>query len=823
MELQKNKSVKIFTLIGSFSLLSIVFAGFSVSLFNPESATADLPMLPPNINVSDLTDAQVNSYYSGVGGLSGNNLLSALNGIIDGHREYDYDNESHRTAYKIMDRNWDIDPLSPAQLSNFNYTTDNGYIRKFYADYNDSVDTADRFKNDGATRVSFDKEHLWAQSLGNFGRTGGAGSDFHSLVPADVKGNQQMHSNYNYAAPTSGITNYNNDYETYVGRNGYITGSSQKVCEPLDEYKGDIARAMFYMPARYYTYVDTLHPKLTLVNGSPAAVTASISQPGLAGDLATLLQWNELDPVDDYEIHRNNLIYNNYQLNRNPFIDHPEWARIAYDTSYSGPGASIAAGSSSVGTNDVLVSSIELNQVAYSLEISEQFQLSATVLPANATNPTIAWSSSNNSVAGVSNGLVTANSIGEATITAAATDGSGISATCDITVSTSAKNLVSISVSGAAGTAAFGSDYSISSIVVTAHYDDSSSENVTSLSTINVPNTQQLGEQAILISFDGKTAYYDVFVTNNGASGNLNIEGVADDLIISEYIEGSSYNKVLEIYNGTGQNVSLSNYSIKLFSNGSQEAGTTKTFTDETIYDDSVLSLVYPSDTNAFKIGNYIESGVVNFNGNDAIGLFKNDVLIDLVGVIGTDPGTEWTGIAANGSGSTLNKTLVRISAVTSPSATFSFSQWNCYDVDTSSYLGSHSMDLPLSITDLDQAHAWADYFLNETSGQCEALEPQSASVWTLLENEYNFMTSTAKGHFTNGDSATILAAMARYNAIINAHPENLPFIDEISPSQNIDSSQTFSKVVLLLITTSTVLLLFMTTNRRCRTNTANT
>ena len=132
-------------------------------------------------------------------------------------------------------------------------------------------------------------------------------------------------------------------------------------------------------------------------------------------------------------------------------------------------------------------------------------------------------------------------------------------------------------------------------------------------------------------------------------------------------------------------------------------------------------------------------------------------------------------------------------------------------------------MDLPLSITDLDQAHAWADYFLNETSGQCEALEPQSASVWTLLENEYNFMTSTAKGHFTNGDSATILAAMARYNAIINAHPENLPFIDEISPSQNIDSSQTFSKVVLLLITTSTVLLLFMTANRRCRTNTANT
>ncbi|MFA7020747.1 MAG: endonuclease, partial [Bacilli bacterium] len=336
MKYKKNTAIKLIMTIGGIGLLSSLFIGLNNSFTNPLAVSAQVK--PSSINVVNLNDTQVNSYYDGVDGLSGDALLSTLNGIIDDHREYNYNSDTDRYSYKIIDRNWDIDPLNSSQLSNFDYVNDNGFIRKFYADYNDSVSTADRYKNVGATRVSFDKEHVWAQSLGNFGRDDGAGSDFHSLVPADIKGNSPMHSNYNFATPTSSITNYNNDYETYVGRNGYISGSSQKVCEPLDEYKGDIARAMFYMPARYYTWVDITHPKLTLVNGSPAAVTASESQPGLAGDLATLLQWNELDPVDEYEIHRNNLIYNNFQLNRNPFIDHPEWARIAYDTSYSGSG-----------------------------------------------------------------------------------------------------------------------------------------------------------------------------------------------------------------------------------------------------------------------------------------------------------------------------------------------------------------------------------------------------------------------------------------------------------------------------------------------------
>ncbi len=332
-------------------LLTLLLGASLVTNKQPVKTSAAQPM-PTNINMQNATDAEVQAYYDGIDNEIGDDLLAFLNSKIKGHNEYDYESTTHRTIYKIIDRNWDLDASDPqgsADTSNFNYITDNGFIRKLYADYNDDIDTADRFKNAGASRVSFDKEHIWAQSLGDFGRDGGAGSDFHALWPSDVAGNQSAHSNYNFAVPTSSIKEYSSDKDTYVGRNGKIDGYTQKVFEPLDEFKGDIARAMFYMPARYYEWEGKLHPKLQLVNGSPNAVTASETINGLAGDLATLLEWHELDPVDEYEIRRNNLIANNYQGNRNPFIDYPQWARIAYDENYVGVGATNAAETSSVG------------------------------------------------------------------------------------------------------------------------------------------------------------------------------------------------------------------------------------------------------------------------------------------------------------------------------------------------------------------------------------------------------------------------------------------------------------------------------------------
>ena len=801
---------------------------------------------PTNVNVTDLTDAQVNSYYAGVENKSGDQLLSALYTIIDGHREYSYESTSDRYVYKIIDRNWTLSPLSSAQLSNFDYAGNNPFIRKFYADYNDSASTADLFINSGASRVSFDKEHLWAQSMGNFGRTGGAGSDFHSLVPGDIIGNQNMHSNYNYATPQTSISTYVGDEyngtdktipdrSTYVGRNGYISGSSQKVCEPLDEYKGDVARAMFYMPARYYEYIDVLHPKLTLVNGSPLAVTASPTQPGLAGDLATLLLWNELDPVDEYEIHRNNLIYNNYQLNRNPFIDHPEWARIAFDTSYSGPGASTAAGTSSVGDGGetVLVTDINLDNSTLTMGVGSQHTLTATVLPINATNKTLNWSSTNQSVATVSNGVISTVSAGTATITATATDGSAVDESCSLTVTAEAQKILEyIQVSGATATAAYGSTYNTSPIVVTAYYDDLSSENVTSSSTINLPNTSVLGLQTATITYAGKTTSYTVTITNNGASVSTSAN-FATDLFISEYIEASSGNdKLLEIYNGTGTTVSLDGYSINLYSNGSSTASSTYSFSSSaSLTNDSVFSIVNAGAAAAYKVGTYVESVVTYFNGNDAIALLKNGVIIDLIGVIGVDPdGGAWNGTAANGSGSTANMTLRRTSNINSPNTTFTMGEWNAYANQQSSDVGIHTFiggEVTGDVTSDEQAIAWATYFLDLTDETCQAMSGAFESDWITLASEYDFMAVSSKDAFVNNapSNANISAAIERYQYIVNKYQLDNFVTDGNSVEMTaVESRLTLNNslddwhiIVAITIILSSTLLIFLFVEKRKR------
>ena len=118
-----------------------------------------------------------------------------------------------------------------------------------------------------------------------------------------------------------------------------INENGVKVYEPRDEDKGDIARSLFYMAARYHNYIDasSFQPALKLVNFSskdkPTETINAIDtkdSPATYGNLQTLLEWNILDPVNEFEIHRNNLVYNAVQHNRNPFIDYPSWADVAF-------------------------------------------------------------------------------------------------------------------------------------------------------------------------------------------------------------------------------------------------------------------------------------------------------------------------------------------------------------------------------------------------------------------------------------------------------------------------------------------------------------
>lgn len=160
---------------------------------------------------------------------------------------------------------------------------------------------------------SFNKEHIWPQSRGC--QNAPAQGDLHHIRACDSTMNSTRNNkNYDYRRNVAGA----------VEMNGcWYTTTPEDAWEPPDSAKGDVARAVLYMDVRYENTYNT-KVDLVLTNGlNPGA--------NQLGNLATLIEWNELDPPDDFERRRNELIYSTYQFNRNPFIDHPTWVRAVFD------------------------------------------------------------------------------------------------------------------------------------------------------------------------------------------------------------------------------------------------------------------------------------------------------------------------------------------------------------------------------------------------------------------------------------------------------------------------------------------------------------
>ncbi|MNI44330.1 Extracellular ribonuclease precursor [compost metagenome] len=159
----------------------------------------------------------------------------------------------------------------------------------------------------------WNREHVWAQSHGDFGRSQGIGSDLHNLRTEDKEVNNDR------GRLDFDITETNNPGQNkYPEDKAPDTYKDNDSWEPRDEVKGDVARIILYMDTRYEVgdRMDLKAVDRTVQNDSPEH-----------GKLSTLLKWHETDPVDPFEKRRNQIIYEKYQHNRNPFIDHPEWVK----------------------------------------------------------------------------------------------------------------------------------------------------------------------------------------------------------------------------------------------------------------------------------------------------------------------------------------------------------------------------------------------------------------------------------------------------------------------------------------------------------------
>ena len=387
--------------------ISLSFAAFGMVF------TLGIKHIPSILKVN-AEEIDVATYYSNISSTStGNDLKISLYNLIKGHTVYGYN--SAEIAMRTTDRNWELSP---------DPNDKNPKMRLLYAQYNESNPQLwgtfhGSITDDGVTYginanggkdAIWNKEHIWAQSNGI---SGAAKSDLHHLMAADKKLNNSR-SSFDF-----GNVSIKNACEDVFGNKttNYLSG----VFEPADEYKGDIARALMYMATRYYSG-DGAGAKLTLQSESGST--------GTMGGIEDLLLWNQQDAPDSFEVNRNGLVQT-FQHNRNPYIDHPEYAcRVWGNTNEKT--RQICSADRYVASAPT---SITLSNDSLTISVYETSQLSVTsVTPSDASNM-VSWKSSNSNIATInSSGVVTGVGEGKCIITATSSYDSTVFANVSVTV-----------------------------------------------------------------------------------------------------------------------------------------------------------------------------------------------------------------------------------------------------------------------------------------------------------------------------------------------------------------------------------------------------
>ena len=186
--------------------------------------------------------------------------------------------------------------------------------------------TADRATGDGtADRDRWNREHSWPKSYG-IGSSGPDYTDLHALFAAGVTVNSARGNLYFDSCPTSaGCTSPVDGCTSPASAECPTTAKDSVRFQPPADRRGDLARAMFYMAVRYNG--DEANTENLDLSDTPDASLFRM------GKLSTLLAWHAADPVSDVERTRNDNICTNYQANRNPFVDKPEWVSCIFESS----------------------------------------------------------------------------------------------------------------------------------------------------------------------------------------------------------------------------------------------------------------------------------------------------------------------------------------------------------------------------------------------------------------------------------------------------------------------------------------------------------
>ncbi len=274
-------------LITFLSVFPVSAASDGVLIYSTESNSGDRHTV-----CTTLTGTSALGYYTGdytydvLSELSGDRLFDELNELLT---------ETHHTVSSYSDCR---DMAVQVDCEN-----NDGRVNLIYTSYSATM------ANYGGPHGTWNREHVWPKALGGFD-TEGPGGDLHHIRPSDAQTNSKR-GNDHYGNVTNGRDVI---ASSMVGENVVSGKSGGGYFEPLDNVKGDVARICLYVYARYGN--DSAYDCQRITN--------------VFRDIDTLLAWCELDPVDTWEMGRNEVVAA-YQGNRNVFIDYPEYAWLLFD------------------------------------------------------------------------------------------------------------------------------------------------------------------------------------------------------------------------------------------------------------------------------------------------------------------------------------------------------------------------------------------------------------------------------------------------------------------------------------------------------------
>ena len=636
----------------------------------------------------------------------------------------------------------DVNPDNPSEVLLI-YGYENG------SDSNITNDRTRGINENGGNQSDWNREHVFARSLGNpnLGEVG-PGADAHHLRPADASRNSsRSNRKFGRGSGNSGFSNI----DTYQGNDGPNTAAYY----PGDEWKGDVARMIMYM---YVRYGNVCLP-------SAVGVGDNSNTPDDMIDL--FLKWNVEDPVSDFERARNayheNTSNSAAQGNRNPFIDNPFLAtRIwggdaAEDTwgIYTTNDSEAPTTPTNITISNISFTSFDVSWTAstdneavtgYDIFVNSILTTQTTT----ATNVSLTDLNPNTSYAitVLAKDLVNNKSAASAPVT-------GTTLT-DLEAPTAPTNLSASNISDSSFTLSWSASSDNNEI---ASYDiyvnDQLVENVTELNYVVTGLTATTAYTAYVIAKDtsnNQSVKSNTIAVTTIEGGN----GVANELFISEYVEpDGGNNKAIEIVNLTGKTVSLAGYSLQKQSNGGSWVDNLPLDNESFIVQGSSASILpndvfviihsgasdnqltskadmeVPSNANP----PYQFASPLNFNGNDPVGLYKNGVLIDMVGELN------------NSNNHIANLTLRRNGDVSAPNPNFNEqAEWTFFNANTFDGIGSFTSTLSTESTKLLNA---VKVFPNPANGDTFFISVDKNvtleiynTLGKLVKNQYIFINN---------------------------------------------------------------------------------